>query len=108
MTRTKSSKKAHRASLKKRVFNLKRSAQIEKNLRALKLAVTPTVEQLSKVQKNIDKAVKTKTIHWRKAARLVSQAAKQLVGGKSIAQKSKPVSSKSTRSKAKGKIKKRK
>lgn len=79
MARTKNAKKAHRASLKKRVFNVRRKKTIHDTVKALSntkgkeaLALLPELYQA------LDKATKHGTINANKAARMKSRLTKRL------------------------------
>lgn len=75
MAITSSAKKAHRASLRKREFNLVRAKALKDTTKAAKKTMTP--EALSKAFQAIDKAAKRgiikKNTAGRKKARLVAQ-----------------------------------
>lgn len=76
MAITASAKKAHRASLKKRVFNIRRKREL---LNATKEARKEmTAESLSKAYQAIDKAAKRGVIKKNTAARKKSRLAKAL------------------------------
>lgn len=78
MAITSSAKKAHRASLRKREFNLVRAKALKDTTKAAKKAMTP--DALSKAYQAIDKAAKRgiikKNTAARKKARLVAQMRK--------------------------------
>lgn len=84
MPRTKSAKKAERASLRKRGHNLVIAAGLDRLLRGLKKTEEPTGEQHSTVQKAIDKAAKTGLMHPRKADRMKSRLLKTRTGPRAI------------------------
>jgi len=79
---TKSAKKALRGSLKKRVFNLRRKANITDSRRNLMKVIsaedrnkTVVAENLAKYYSSLDKAVKTNYIPKNRADRLKSRMA---------------------------------
>jgi ribosomal protein S20 len=74
MAITRGAKKAHRASLRKRDFNLRRKEAVSKAVKSFKKQ--PTAENYRQVQKALDKAVKAKTIKKNTAARKKSQLSK--------------------------------
>lgn len=78
MAITSSAKKAHRASLRKREFNLVRAKAMKDASKTAKKAMTP--EALSKAYQAIDKAAKRgiikKNTAARKKSRLVAQIRK--------------------------------
>ncbi len=79
MAITSSAKKALRAATKKRVFNLRRKAEIEKNIKAFrKLVVAKDAAAAAKLvptlYQSLDKAVKTGYIKANAASRLKSRA----------------------------------
>ena len=80
MANTKSAKKAHEASLRKRVFNLRRLRAMKssiKEVRALALAKDKkALELLQKAYKAIDKAAKRGVIKKNTAARKKSRLSK--------------------------------
>ena len=73
---TRSAKKAHRASLRKRAFNARRKGAAMDAIKAFKKA--PSTELYTKVQKALDKAVKGKTLNKNTASRKKSRLAKLL------------------------------
>ena len=82
MPNTSSAKKAARSSLKKRAHNQMWKSRIKTALKALKKTVadkvtdsTVVAEQLTALQKAVDKATKEKVIHKNKANRLKSNYA---------------------------------
>lgn len=80
---TRSAKKAHRTSLKKRVFNQRRKDVVSKALKSLKKAVATGDKKaaqalLPTVQKALDKAVKGKTLKKNTASRRKSQVSKMI------------------------------
>ena len=81
MAVTRGAKKAHRASLRKRAFNLRRKTQITRAVKSLKkLTLTGDKKaatlQMREVQKALDKAAKTNTISKNAAARKKSRLSK--------------------------------
>lgn len=84
MPNTKSAKKATRSSLKKRDHNQMWKNRIKAALKVLKRTVTDknvdqkvVSEQLTILQKTVDKATKEKVIHINKANRLKSNYARK-------------------------------
>jgi small subunit ribosomal protein S20 len=77
MAITTSAKKALRASLKKRVFNLRRKRVMNSTMKDAKKAMT--AESLSKAFQAIDKAAKRGVIKPNTAARKKSRLAKALI-----------------------------
>lgn len=76
---TKSAKKAHRASLRKRVFNMRRKDEVSKAIKSMKKLIATGDKKaaqalMPKVQKALDKASKGRTLNRntvsRKKARL--------------------------------------
>jgi ribosomal protein S20 len=85
MPNTSSAKKAHRASLRKRKFNLLRLSKIKASRRSLNKALAlenPDKENVLKLLaqyfSSLDKAVKTNYIHKNKSSRLKSRATKKV------------------------------
>lgn len=81
MAITKSAKKAHRSSLKKRQFNLRRKERVSKSIKNLKKLVAENKKaeaqaMMREVQKALDKAVKGKTLKKNTAARKKSRLSK--------------------------------
>lgn len=80
MAITKSAKKAERASLKKRVFNIRRKRALTNATKAVKKLVGTSVEEarksLSTAYKAIDKAAKRGIIKKNTASRKKSRLAK--------------------------------
>lgn len=81
MSITKGAKKAHRSSLRKRVYNLRRKKAISQSIKSLKklLASGSTKEaemMMREVQSALDKAVKGKTIKKNTASRKKSRLTK--------------------------------
>lgn len=79
MAITSSAKKAHRASKKKRIFNLRRKAAIEKHLKDFRKLVeakkkTDAEKMIPALYQALDKAVKTDYLKANAAARLKSRA----------------------------------
>ena len=80
---TKAAKKAHRASLKKKLFNTRRKTKVSSAVKSLKKAVAEgnkkEAEVLMKdVQKAIDKAAKANTIDKNTASRKKSRFSKMI------------------------------
>ena len=78
---TRGAKKAHRASLKKRVFNLRRKDAVSKVVKSLKKLVLAGDKKAAQalmpiLQKAFDKAVKGKTLNKNTAARKKSRLSK--------------------------------
>lgn len=82
---TRSAKKALRASLRKRAFNLERKDQVSKAVKSVKKLITEGKKkeagaEMAKVQKALDKAVKmntyTKNYASRKKSRLMASIKK--------------------------------
>jgi small subunit ribosomal protein S20 len=76
MAITRSAKKAHRASLKKRVFNLRRKRVLTGAVKDVNKAMT--ADSLAKAYQAIDKAAKRGIIKKNTAARKKSRLAKAL------------------------------
>lgn len=76
MAITKSAKKAHRASLRKKVFNDARKKALRGALKAVR--ADKKVESLAAAYQAIDKALKRGLIHRNTAARRKASAAKLL------------------------------
>ncbi|MGB4076828.1 MAG: 30S ribosomal protein S20 [Minisyncoccia bacterium] len=76
MAITTSAKKAHRASLKKRVFNVHRKRMLSSAVKSARKDATP--ESLSKAYQAIDKAAKRGIIKKNTAARKKSRLARAL------------------------------
>jgi ribosomal protein S20 len=79
MAITSSAKKALRAAKKKRVFNLRRKAAIENNMKAFRKLIlakdkTAAAKLMSTVYQVLDKAVKTGYIKPNAASRIKSRA----------------------------------
>ncbi|MBU2103434.1 30S ribosomal protein S20 [Patescibacteria group bacterium] len=82
MAITKSAKKAHRASLKKHVYNVRRKRAITDTVKVVKKAISTDVKEaektLSAAYKAIDKAAKTGVIKKNTASRKKSRLAKAI------------------------------
>ena len=80
MAITKSAKKAHRASLKKRVFNVRRSRALTSTTKKVKKLMTTSADDarksLSEAYQAIDKAAKRGIIKPNAASRKKSRLAK--------------------------------
>ena len=81
MSITRGAKKAHRSSLRKREFNLRRKDKVSRALKSLKkLVATGNKEEaqvmMREVQSALDKAVKEKTIKKNTASRKKSRLSK--------------------------------
>lgn len=80
---TSSAKKAHRQSLKRREFNLRRKSQANDAVKSLKKLVAAGDKKaaqalMSTVQKALDKAVKGKTLNKNTASRKKSRLSKMV------------------------------
>ena len=78
---TRGAKKAHRASLKKRVFNLRRKDAVSKVVKSLKKLVLAGDKKAAQalmpiLQKAFDKAVKSHTLNKNTASRKKSRLSK--------------------------------
>lgn len=73
---SRSAKKANRASLRRRIFNLRRKKAVEVAAKAFKKQPTP--EAFQKVQRTLDKAAKAGTLKKNTAARKKSRLSKLL------------------------------
>lgn len=86
MAITKSAKKAHRASLRKRVFNVRRKRALTDTTKVVrKLVATDTKaaeKSLTEAYKAIDKAAKTGVIKKNAASRKKSRLAKAIARAK--------------------------
>ncbi|HEY0979775.1 MAG TPA: 30S ribosomal protein S20 [Candidatus Paceibacterota bacterium] len=86
MAITKSAKKAHRASLKKRVFNMRRKRTLADTTKTVRKAIVSDVkvaeQSLSAAYKAIDKAAKTGVIKKNAASRKKSRLAKAIARAK--------------------------
>jgi small subunit ribosomal protein S20 len=82
MANTTSAQKAQRASLKKRVFNLRHKKAVHDATKALSKALTVGKSEVAKhlpvFQQTLDKAAKHGTISKNVAARLKSRMAKRI------------------------------
>ncbi|OHA89572.1 MAG: hypothetical protein A3C70_02335 [Candidatus Zambryskibacteria bacterium RIFCSPHIGHO2_02_FULL_43_14] len=81
MAITRGAKKAHRSSIRKRVFNLRRKDKVSKTIKSLKKLVASGNEKeaqmmMREVQSALDKAVKAKTLKKNTAARKKSRLSK--------------------------------
>ena len=81
MAITRGAKKAHRSSLKKRVFNLRRKDKVSKAVKSLKKLVAlgnkkDAEMMMRQVQSALDKAVKSKTLKKNTVARKKSRFSK--------------------------------
>ena len=81
MAITKGAKKAHRASLRKRVFNLRRKNGVSNSIKSLKKLIASgdkkgAEAQMRVVQKAIDKAAKAHTLDKNTASRKKSRLSK--------------------------------
>ena len=86
MAITKSAKKAHRASLKKRVYNVRRKRALGETTKTVRKLVTTSPKEaeasLSAAYKAIDKAAKTGVIKKNAASRKKSRLAKAIARAK--------------------------
>ncbi len=86
MAITKSAKKAHLASLKKRVFNVRRKRALADTTKVVRKAVATNVaeaeQSLSAAYKAIDKAAKTGVIKKNAASRKKARLAKAIARAK--------------------------
>jgi small subunit ribosomal protein S20 len=83
MANTSSAKKAQRAALRRRVFNLRRKKTVKDDVKTIsKLIQTKNVQQavvaLPALQKAVDKAAKTGVLKANTAARMKSRIAKRI------------------------------
>lgn len=82
MAITKSAKKAHRASLRKRVFNIRRKRALTDTVKTVRKAIATDVAaaetSLSAAYQAIDKAAKTGIIKKNAASRKKSRLAKAI------------------------------
>ncbi len=81
MSITRGAKKAHRSSLKKRVFNLRRKDEVSRSIKALKKLIASGKKKeaekaMAEVQSALDKAVKGKTLKRNTASRKKSRLSK--------------------------------
>ena len=83
MARTKNAKKAHRSSLRKRVFNLRRKKTIHDTVKELgKAKGKDALAMLPELYQALDKAAKHGTINTNKAARMKSRLTKRVASAK--------------------------
>lgn len=86
MAITKNAKKAHRASLKKRVFNIRRKRALTDTTKVVKKAIVSDLKEAEKslpaAFKAIDKAAKTGVIKKNAASRKKSRLAKAIARAK--------------------------
>lgn len=83
MARTKNAKKAHRASLRRRVFNLRKKKAIHDTVKKLEKAKgKDAIATLHELYQAVDKAAKHGTISKNKAARMKSRLTKRLATAK--------------------------
>lgn len=86
MAITKSAKKAHRASLKKRVFNVRRKRTLSDAVKTVRKAVVADVKEaeksLASAYKALDKAAKNGVIKKNTASRKKSRLAKAIARAK--------------------------
>ncbi|HEX2792198.1 MAG TPA: 30S ribosomal protein S20 [Candidatus Paceibacterota bacterium] len=86
MAITKSAKKAHRASLKKRVFNVRRKRVLTDTTKTVRKFIATDVKEaeksLSAAYQAIDKAAKTGVIKKNAASRKKSRLAKAIARAK--------------------------
>jgi small subunit ribosomal protein S20 len=78
---TRSAKKAHRVSLRKRVYNVRRKEAVSNSVKSLKKLVLAgdkkaAQDKMREVQKSIDKAVKGNTLNKNTASRKKSRLSK--------------------------------
>jgi len=83
MAITRGAKKAHRASLKKRAFNLRRKEKAARAIKSLKKTVIAGDKKeaqalIREVQKTLDKAVKGNTIKANTASRKKSRLSRMV------------------------------
>jgi small subunit ribosomal protein S20 len=81
MAITRGAKKAHRSSLRKRVFNLRRKDKISRATKSLKKLIASgnkkeALAMIREVQSALDKAVKNKTLKKNTASRKKSRLSK--------------------------------
>ena len=81
MAITRGAKKAHRTSLKKRVFNAKRQTLVSKSIKSLKKLIasgkkSEAAVAMREVQSALDKAVKGKTLKKNTASRKKARLSK--------------------------------
>ena len=85
MAKTTSAKKAHRASLKRRVYNTRRKKAMKDSVKDISKLVasknaSAAAEALPNLYQAIDKAAKHGTIKPNTAARMKSRLSKQVAG----------------------------
>ena len=83
MSITRGAKKAHRSSLRKRVFNLRRKDEVSRAVKSLKRLIVSSKKKeaekmFAQVQSALDKAVKGKTLKRNTASRKKSRLSKLL------------------------------
>ena len=78
MAKTKNAKKAQRASLRKRVFNLRRKKAIHDTVKAVTAGGKEAAQKLPALYQALDKAAKNGTINKNKAARMKSRLTKRV------------------------------
>ena len=81
MSITRGAKKAHRSSLRKREFNLRRKEKVSKSIKSLKKLIATgnkkeALAMMREVQSALDKAVKGKTLKKNTASRKKSRLSK--------------------------------
>lgn len=81
MAITRGAKKAHRSSLRKRVFNVRRKTRVSTSIKSLKKAIASGDKKgagvlMHEVQKALDKAAKANTINKNSASRKKSRLSK--------------------------------
>ena len=81
MSITRGAKKAHRSSLRKRVFNLRRKDEVSRAVKSLRKLIASgdkkgAEKMIAKVQSALDKAVKGKTLKKNTASRKKSRLSK--------------------------------
>ena len=81
MAITRSAKKAHRTSLKKQVFNIRRQDKVAKSIKSLKKVIASGDKKeaqklMREVQSALDKAVKGKTLKKNTASRKKARLSK--------------------------------
>ncbi len=82
MANTKNAKKAQRASLKKRVFNLRHKKQVHDTVKQISNAITAKSKDAAKLlpalYKAVDKAAKHGTLNKNTASRMKSRITKRV------------------------------
>jgi ribosomal protein S20 len=76
MAKTKNAKKAHRSSLRKRVFNVRRKKAVHDAVKNVSAKTLPELYQA------LDKAAKHGTLNKNKAARMKSRLTKRVAAAK--------------------------